>query len=358
MKYRGRVSGIILSMIFTMAMILGGCGEKSQDVDAAMAPNVETQVSEITVEPTIEETVELSETIITEEPIVPVEAVAEVEIPTEYAAVVTISINPSFQLYLDSNNVVLACIGVNEDAEKMLAEKPDAFQGKSLNQTIETIVEESIEQGLLTEEKDNTVSIEVTEVADATYVEQVKETLVQAQNAAKTFMEEKEIPNAVEISVSEELAAVVDMEEPIEDNTVIIVGDPLASTETPAQEQTQVSVAPGVCPECGGTGFTCPTCGKHAYESCFCCKGTGYQTCTNCLGSKLQRCQGCKGKGTDEFGNVCTYCNGSGQFTCEVCNGAGGYTCSRCYGFTYACPTCEYAVQYCKSCGGSGKSGQ
>lgn len=282
------------------ALLLGGCGTEQAKEESTKPPSTEKQNATVVEDTTVTEEVK-------EE---------KVTIPEVYAAMVTISINPEFHLYLDVDNVVLACIGVNEDAKEMLEAKQAEFEGKSLNHAVQIIVEGSIDQGLLTEEKGNTVSIEMTEVVDENY--SIQENLAQAQESAKVVMEDRQLTNAVETSLQESVQEVLDAQ---------------------------------VCPDCGGTGFTCPNCGKHEWESCVCCKGTGYETCTNCRGSKLQTCPGCKGAGTDATdGSTCRYCNGSGGSTCEVCNGAGGYQCSRCYGFTYACPDCEFAVEYCKNC--------
>ncbi len=283
--------GLIVFILFS------GCVAKTEQT---VAPEKEPSPTEDTLPAQTEETKEETD---------------EIVIPQDYAVMITLAINPEFQLYLDEENVVLACVPVNDDAKDLLNEIAEELTGKAADEAIEAIVSGSVDQGYLTEEKQNSVSIEMTEVKVETY--QVQESLTLLETTAKAVMEENAITNPVETSISADVQEIVTSQ---------------------------------VCPDCGGTGFTCPNCGGHEWEKCVCCKGTGYQTCTNCRGSKVQKCPGCKGTGDDGHGAVCTYCGGTGGSTCEVCGGAGGYNCSRCYGFTYACPKCEYAVEYCPIC--------
>lgn len=83
----------------------------------------------------------------------------EFEKPDDYATVVTVSINPVFNLYLNEQNEVLAIEPVNNDAKSIIDEIK--CEDKNINAVVKEIVKCTDENGFL--KKDATVDIKVTE---------------------------------------------------------------------------------------------------------------------------------------------------------------------------------------------------
>ena len=107
---------IALMLVFTLAFTLFACGGKNETPDTDQSgPSAE-------------------------EPFVK---------PENYAAVLVISINPQFQLYLDENNGVLAVEPINEDAKSF--SDSIAFEGQSVEAVMGTIVEKANENGFINE---------------------------------------------------------------------------------------------------------------------------------------------------------------------------------------------------------------
>jgi len=91
---------------------------------------------------------------------------------------VTIDINPSFELMVEGDGTVLTCTAVNEDAEVVLDAVED-LTGSTLEEAVEAIVDESAEQGYLTEENADVATdiVEGDEESGAVLEEIVTETV-------------------------------------------------------------------------------------------------------------------------------------------------------------------------------------
>ena len=86
-------------------------------------------------------------------------AKVEFEKPEGYVSVITVTINPKFNLYLDENSNVLAVEPVNKDAEKVI-ENVD-FKGKDVKEAVESIITVANENGFIKE--DATIDIQIIE---------------------------------------------------------------------------------------------------------------------------------------------------------------------------------------------------
>jgi len=84
----------------------------------------------------------------------------------------------------------------------------------------------------------------------------------------------------------------------------------------------------GVCPTCGGIGgVACPFCGGTGVDpttGCPTCGGTGSIICADCGGAGYNHCATCGGKGAiGGFSRICPICSGGGTRVCPYCNGNG-----------------------------------
>lgn len=302
-----RKARFLLSLMLVATLALTGCASKEKKEEATTVEKENTTTAEQK-ETTQNETTEK----VTEE--------ATEAIPENYAATVVVTINPEVKLYLDIDNNVIYVECLNDDAKEIVKEVK--LVGEPISKATNEIVKTSIDKGFLSEEKGNAVKIEVAEVKDEKY--DVKETLTVVEESVSVVLEEAKIDNEIETVVSEEVKEIIDAK-------------------------------PDVCEECGGTGYTCPECGGHEFETCVCCSGTGYEDCKTCDASGTYNCHGCHGAGVDDHGDKCNYCNGTGKMKCEVCGGVHFKykLCSRCAGFTIGCPKCEIGTKYCGTCGGN-----
>ncbi len=83
--------------------------------------------------------------------------------PENYVSILTVKINPTFNIYLDADNKVLAVQAVNEDAKSL--ESNINLQDNTLKAVLENIVTVANDNGFITkDEKD--ISISLTEVKD------------------------------------------------------------------------------------------------------------------------------------------------------------------------------------------------
>lgn len=78
---------------------------------------------------------------------------------TKYVAVIHVKINPEFNIYLDEDENVVALECLNADAKDAYGKK--SFAGKSLDETLQTVVSIAAEKGYMKE--DQTVALTITE---------------------------------------------------------------------------------------------------------------------------------------------------------------------------------------------------
>ena len=107
----------------------------------------------------------------------------------------TVDINPSIELMLDSKNKVVSATALNDDGSIILA--GETVVGKKADEAVEIIVEVSTETGYIVkgnvEADENTVSISVS--ANTKNLEKVKES---AEKAVTDFFEKHDIQGKVE----------------------------------------------------------------------------------------------------------------------------------------------------------------
>ena len=120
-----------------------------------------------------------------------------------------------------------------------------------------------------------------------------------------------------------------------------------------------------VCEQCRGTGKEpCGKCGGDGKVDCSCgdgkcwnCKGSGTLPCDTCDGSD-QNCPACHGTGRKQCNSCtngeCTQCGGKTYTPCDQCGGTGGSTCNLCKGSAILpCNGCE-GSGICHACNGEG----
>lgn len=213
----------------------------------------------------------------------------------KYVAVIHVKINPEFNIYLDKDENVVALECLNADAKDAYGKK--SFAGKTLDETLQTVVSIAAEKGYMKE--DQTVALTITECTtdlNATELQTKMDRMV--TEAAK----EQDITVTTAMDVSEEVRT--------------------AQKEAGLIKQACSNCnGTGDCPDCDDGRMTCPACGGDGIEECGNCFGTGLDhgnTCTFCGGAKTHTCTHCGGVGT---AMDCPVCGGS--FKCVVCGGSG-----------------------------------
>ena len=214
----------------------------------------------------------------------------------EYAALIHVKINPELNVYLAEDGSVLAIECLNDDAKKAYGQL--TFEGKTLDETMKTLVTVAADEGYLTEDK--TVALNVVK-CDAKLP--VTDMTSQIQTSVQEAMTAKEITAEVSLEVAEEI---------LEEQQVTL--------EPPKAVCTNCGGS-GDCPDCDGGRMMCPACGGDGIEECGNCFGTGLDhghTCTFCGGGRTHTCTHCGGAGTAKDCPVC-----GGSFKCVVCGGSG-----------------------------------
>jgi len=288
------------AIVVILALIVCGCGEKSQDTG---------QVD--TVQPVIVE----------EEASSPVEDILDV-FPEDYAYSITVSINPMIELYLDHEDAIVGVAYLNDDA--IDAYKELELIGSSLSDCMNMIVTAATDKGYLKE--GGQVEVELSRIAEGADVNEEE----------------------VLLSATQEM-----------DKALTLNGVKLAEglAEEPKSDSNEANANPkksSVCPDCNGTGNSCKECNGTGDVSCKRCNN-GIESCGTCHGSAVINCHGCHGAGVDGPQNeTCRRCGGSGVQACDACNGAGTFTCSWCKGkLHHVCPEC-WNEGSCSTCGGDG----
>lgn len=163
--------------------------------------------------------------------------------PKEYFSVVQVTINPTVNLYLDANEVVLAVEYVNADAKESYKKIEDQLVGASLDKSVDLVVKTAAEDGYLKNNKE--VKVDVVEAKEE---KQTQILTVALAAAEKTLVENKIEAEVVVLSegkeiAKEELATPVDRLTPAPEST------PTPEvTQEPTQEPTPV-VTPTATPK-------------------------------------------------------------------------------------------------------------
>lgn len=108
--------------------------------------------------------------------------------PENYVSVVQVIINPTVNLYLDADELILAVEYVNGDAKTCYQKIETQLVGANVKDGVNTVIETANADGYLTENK--TVTIDVVETKQA---DEKLDLLTATRESAKTFMEEKQI---------------------------------------------------------------------------------------------------------------------------------------------------------------------
>ncbi len=116
------------------------------------------------------------------------EETVEFTAPAEYASVVQVTINPTVNLYLDANEVILAVEYVNADAKECYEKIETELVGSNLTAGLNAVIETAEADGFL--EKNKTVTIDVVE---AKQEDKKLEILNTATDSVKNFITEKKI---------------------------------------------------------------------------------------------------------------------------------------------------------------------
>ena len=165
--------------------LLTGCGKKDQPTTATTTESQETP-TENTEETEVTESSEVAD----EE---------EFVIPEDYVAIITVSINPKFNIYVGAEDTVLAVHALNADAVAIVEQVWE--EGLKVEACMKAIVDNAVELGYLGEDGDMHISIETED-------EEVKVALeASVEKVVKEVMEERDVTIAYEIEKTQDVAS-------------------------------------------------------------------------------------------------------------------------------------------------------
>ena len=164
-----------------IALVLCGCGAKNEDPQLEGGNSQESQTEGSTTQ--TEETQTEPENRFTA--------------PENYVSVVQVTINPTVNLYLDADEVILAVEYVNADAQACYETIESTLVGAKLEAGVNTVIETAEKAGYLQE--NNKVTIDVVETKQA---EEKLDLLTDITESAKTFLAEKNIEADVGLTES------------------------------------------------------------------------------------------------------------------------------------------------------------
>ena len=124
--------------------------------------------------------------------------------PENYASVVTVTINPAFNLYLDISNNVLVVEPVNDDAKEII-NKIDTAKG-NIGAIVKSIVTAANDGGFVKENAE--ISFEITEIKDKTI--DTNSILTKAKETAQNSFKELNIKVNVKTSVKKDAESFAD----------------------------------------------------------------------------------------------------------------------------------------------------
>ena len=156
--------------------------------------------------------------------------------PKDYTTVVQVTINPTVNLYLDADDIVLAVEYVNADAKESYKKIESELIGAPLAQSVDLVVKTAVDDGYLTENKEVKV-----EVVEAKQQEKQEEILSVAFSAAQKTLEENKIEAEVVVFVQGKEVEKEELSTPTENYTPTpeLITTPEA-TEQPTQEPTKM----------------------------------------------------------------------------------------------------------------------
>ena len=250
--------------------------------------------------------------------------------PEVYDYSVLISINPSFLLYMNGQDV-FRMDPQNDDAKSIMNEIP--YENRGISDVFKDILNASYDHNFL---------------KDGSNVD------VKVIDSKKTETETNEILNE-----TEKIAGMVSGERKIKINLgrstdPAIEFKPESGKDEPGPDNPGGNDNPGgqdgpykekegyhKCTACGTSGI-CDRCGGKKTMKCGQCNGTGKEPCSKCGGDGKVDCSCGDGK--------CWNCKGSGTLPCDLCDGSDP-ECPSCHGTGKRdCNSCEHGE--CTQCGG------
>lgn len=165
---------------------------------------------------------------------------SEFEAPASYAAVLQVTINPTVNLYLDENNVILAVEYVNADAKDTYKSVEQELVGADLQSGMDLVVQKAVDTGVLAEGKEVTINVLESKT------EQSPNTVLKVANtAAKSALEKNELTVDVNTLAKGEAVSKEDLETD-EDTTTTTVSTTTtaAATTTTKAPVTTTTKAP------------------------------------------------------------------------------------------------------------------
>ena len=298
--------------------------------------------------------------------------------PEHYATILTVSINPSFDLYLADDDTVIAVKPNNEDAQQMMGHID--YLNRGISDVMDDIVQVAVDDGYLKEGGKVSVDVAFT-LKEENAIRQIAQNISErvanrSQDAGIAF--EAETTVAEDAFQSEIPAPASSVEAtPVSRGNGGNGGNGSnggSGGNGGKVEGCSVCQGSGKCGYCGAKGrYNCEMCNGNGYLTCHRCGGTGKMKC-NCDGGKChvchgagdlacecggsdpncpacrgtgrRPCNGCPGNGLCTQCNGTTYsgiddqCNGTGKEKCGPCNGTGITDCSQCHG-NGKCPACK-----------------
>lgn len=117
--------------------------------------------------------------------------------PENYVSVIQITINPTANLYLDAEEIVLAVEYVNTDAKECYAKVESEIVGKKLDKAVNVVVTTAEKDGYFAENKAVTIDL-----VKSTAEDKKAEILNTATESAKSVLTEKNITAEIKLSAA------------------------------------------------------------------------------------------------------------------------------------------------------------
>jgi len=341
--FRKTISVLIIILLLCPALI--ACSKKAPDIDTQPSEEDITSELPLTASGEIEKAPDIdtqpSEEDITSE--LPLTASGEIDLQMvleQSAAVVYLAINPELALYVDANNIVIYSVCLNDDAREIYS--GISFTGTSIEDCIRIVIETTIEQEYLTEDKEVKVDIAILD-----------------ENANGDAIREK-TQETINFTATQHDITVNVVATELEENRKIICSECLGTGNCIYCDTC------GPCEFCFGAGeIFCDAC-EEGYIICFKCGGNteSEQFITDFVTMEVEYCKDCGYKVENEF-IFCPVCNGTGKAPCHMCHGVGRTFCTKCNGKGYrisdktkeevACDLCNgTALKHCNECDGTG----
>lgn len=306
------------------------------------------------------------------------------------SAVVVMSINPEFRIFLDSDLVVIEIAPINNDAKKVCGEVD--VVGMYFSDAAATLADMSAKLGYLVDGK--TIDLVLEQVPDDSVSAGIRNELLYVNGNLESIVSELGINASVQVTVSESLGECHTTCETCQGIGTVICEDCQGSGIITCPDcngegiihcaqcgdsgcidctvcggtgvtstQCELCMGTGICPECNGSGIKAAENDSpeeewenhgvvENYESCEACGGTG--KCANCAGLGFDKCSSCQEHYSEEEGYVINP-YGAGKVECPACHGTPNAPCETCGGTGNISCTCELSGRrWCPDCGGTG----